>query len=111
MSLSLCGSDFDNLLYVVDASQTPIGDKCNDDSDRDGCDGDAFLTLDVDPFTAYYVIVDGYGTENGEFRLQVSPGVCWLGPWIESALMMMMMMMMVVVVAAVAGVSDRGALG
>lgn len=71
VTLSLCGSGFDNLMYIMNNTGIVLDGKCNDDSNRDGCTSDAFLTLDVQPNVDYYVVVDGYGQAEGEFRLQV----------------------------------------
>lgn len=71
LTISLCGSDFDTVLYVMNSTESVLEDKCNDDGDRDGCSQDAFLVLDAKAFVDYYIVVDGYNNGKGEFRLEV----------------------------------------
>ena len=71
VSISLCGSGFDTILYIMDSTQSVLNDLCNDDADRDGCSSDAFLVLDAKQSVDYYIVVDGYDKSEGDFRLEV----------------------------------------
>ncbi|MFQ6611216.1 MAG: PPC domain-containing protein, partial [Fidelibacterota bacterium] len=65
--ISLCGaSDYDTKLYVLDASLTEYA--CNDDS----CPGYVSELIDVTLAAGtYYIIVDGYGGDCGNYTIDV----------------------------------------
>ncbi|GGG43020.1 T9SS type A sorting domain-containing protein [Bizionia arctica] len=74
ISISLCGSDFDTYLRVFDAcSGTEV--VSNDD---DFCDGSiavqSAVTFTSDGTSTYYIMVEGYSSNNGNFVLTV--GTC-----------------------------------
>lgn len=69
VSLSLCGSDYDTVLYVLDADLRPIS--CNDDY----CGLCSQLDhVPLTPGETYYIVVDGYGLASGNYSLTTDPG-------------------------------------
>lgn len=69
LTISLCGSAFDTGLSVHNASFAEIA--CNDD----WCYGQSRLELaDVVPGSILYVVIDGHGAEQGEYRLRIASG-------------------------------------
>jgi len=61
VDISLCGSDYDTKLYVYATCGESPALACNDD----GCDGSSrseIVGLALSGGTAYYVVVDGWGT-------------------------------------------------
>ena len=68
---SLCESGYDTKLYIYDINQVNIA--CNDDACNNAA-GDPWRSLlesvTLDP-GLYYVIVDGYGGNNGEYQLLI----------------------------------------
>lgn len=72
--LSLCGSSYDTVLGVYDASQNCIA--CNDDS----CGLQSQLRVHLDAGRTYYFVVDGYGTDCGNYVFNpvgcAMPGAC-----------------------------------
>ncbi|HIB31538.1 MAG TPA: hypothetical protein EYO45_00285, partial [Candidatus Marinimicrobia bacterium] len=68
---SLCESGYDTKIYIYDINQVNIA--CNDDACNNSA-GDPYRSLlenvTLDP-GLYYVIVDGYGGNNGEYQLLI----------------------------------------
>jgi hypothetical protein len=68
---SLCESGYDTKIYIYDVNQVNIG--CNDDACNDS-DGNPWRSL-LESVTLepglYYVVVDGYGGQNGEYELVI----------------------------------------
>ena len=68
---SLCESGYDTKIYIYDVNQVNIG--CNDDA-CNSSDGSPFRSL-LESVTLepglYYVVVDGYGGQNGEYELVI----------------------------------------
>ena len=68
---SLCESGYDTKIYIYDINQMNIA--CNDDACNNSA-GDPYRSLlenvTLDP-GLYYVIVDGYGGQNGEYQLLI----------------------------------------
>ena len=68
---SICESGYDTKLYIYDINQVNIA--CNDDACNNAA-GDPWRSLlenvTLDP-GLYYVIVDGYGGNNGEYQLVI----------------------------------------
>eukprot|EP00300_Choanocystis_sp_HF-7_P033195 c45493_g1_i1.p1 GENE.c45493_g1_i1~~c45493_g1_i1.p1 ORF type:complete len:538 (+),score=105.38 c45493_g1_i1:85-1614(+) len=70
VTLSTCGSNFDTFLRVFDQSNTQIS--ANDDSTCNGQNSlQSNLALTLNPGT-YKVVVDGFGSSTGDFRLTTS---------------------------------------
>eukprot|EP00899_Mesostigma_viride_P024603 jgi/Mesvir1/5327/Mv15417-RA.2 len=76
--ISLCGSLFDTIIYLLDADglpMIPLSEPfalCNDNSNRLGCQGmDSALELSVEKGRLYYIVVDGVGREEGVFQLTI----------------------------------------
>lgn len=71
--VDLCGSLYDTKVYVYDAGLALVG--CNDDfyfSDPDcGNYTSAIENLFLTAGTQYYIVVDGYGGDAGEYTLNV----------------------------------------
>jgi hypothetical protein len=67
LHVSLCGSSFDTFLSVVDALGNIVA--FNDDSNV--CDSSSELTLETTGLGTLYIIVEGWGSEMGEFDLLV----------------------------------------
>ena len=81
LCLSTAGSAYDTVVHVR-------ADECWDAAAEIACSDDAPLagalqsavTVDAVPGTVYYVFVDGYGDEAGDYVLDVSAGRCGAGP-------------------------------
>ncbi len=73
VTIDLCGSQYDTKVYVYDAAMNLLG--CNDDHySGDPCGQYVSLLEGValaggEPS---YIVIDGYGTESGEYELAVS---------------------------------------
>jgi hypothetical protein len=67
LHISLCGSSFDTFLSVVDAFGNVI--VFNDDSNT--CDSSSEMNLLTAGLGTIYIIVEGWGSEMGEFDLLV----------------------------------------
>ena len=69
--LSLCESGYDTKIYIYDVNQVNIG--CNDDA-CNSSDGSPYRSL-LESVTLepglYYVVVDGYGGQNGDYELVI----------------------------------------
>ncbi len=65
-TIDLQGSSYDTKVYVYDADLNLIG--CNDDYYADNT---SLLAIDVQVGVVYYVIIDGYGGDFGEYRLNI----------------------------------------
>ena len=68
---SLCESGYDTKIYIYDVNQVNIG--CNDDA-CNSSDGSPYRSLlenvTLEP-GLYYVVVDGYGGQNGDYELVI----------------------------------------
>jgi len=74
VTIDLCGSGYDTRVFVYDYQRILVG--CNDDriSSEPPCNGldsriDALL---LEAGIPYYIIVDGYGGDSGDYALSVS---------------------------------------
>lgn len=72
VDIGLCNSLYDTKLYVYENAATPGAPyACNDDA----CGDDGFKSqvtgVDLIAGNTYYIIVDGYGTESGEYELTI----------------------------------------
>ena len=77
IDISLCNSstDYDTKLYVYEGSYTPGHPfACNDDA----CPGyiSELLGLALTSGTTYYIIVDGYGNECGNYGIDIHEVIC-----------------------------------
>jgi len=66
--IDLCGSSYDTKLYVYDASLVQVA--CNDDFYFDDVCGtfvSAIENLPLNGGETYYIVVDGYGGESGDY--------------------------------------------
>jgi hypothetical protein len=75
IAVDLCGSNYDSMLFVVDATTTTVI-AWNDD----GIDCDAFQSqiswMNVYAGVLYYYVIDGYGGSAGPFDIQVFERDC-----------------------------------
>ena len=73
-TIETCGgtTDHDTTLYVRSGTCLAPDLACNDDGAAAGCGLASRLTIDVLPGVSYYIIVDGYAVEKGNFTLRVS---------------------------------------
>jgi len=71
VTFSLCGSDYDCILHVWRGCPTSGGVEiaCNDD----WCGRQSCLTTAVQSGLDYYIIVDGYQSNSGAYRLNIVP--------------------------------------
>ncbi|MBU0509357.1 hypothetical protein KKH27_11050 [bacterium] len=71
VSFSLCGSDYDCILHVWRGCPSSGGVEiaCNDDA----CGLQSCLTTAVQSGLDYYIIVDGYQSNSGAYRLNIVP--------------------------------------
>ncbi|MFN5911178.1 MAG: T9SS type A sorting domain-containing protein [Bacteroidota bacterium] len=67
ISVSLCGSSFDTFLSVVDTDGNIIA--FNDDAE--GCGTSSSLTFNTEGLGQVYVIVEGWGSEMGEYDILI----------------------------------------
>ncbi len=70
VTIDLCASGYDTKVYVYENSETPGSPfACNDD----GCPGYRSLIEDLTIFggNTYYIVVDGYGGEAGDYVLDM----------------------------------------
>jgi hypothetical protein len=67
-SASACGSDFDTLVYVLDANGVEVG--CNDDGTS--CGWASEISWSVTRGSTWTVIVDGYAGARGFFELRIT---------------------------------------
>lgn len=73
------GTDYDTALYIRSTCEDPGADAliaCNDDVDPAAEVYTSWVGLDAEEGVSYYVIVDGYGGEEGAFELTVTTPVC-----------------------------------
>lgn len=70
--VDLCGSGYDTKLYVYDSGQTLVD--CNDDFYFDEVCGNYVSAIELLLLTGgetYYIVIDGYGGESGDYVLLV----------------------------------------
>ena len=71
LTASLCGSSFDTYLYVLDSTGNTL--QYNDNT----CGLQSQIThLPVDANTSYYIVVEGAGTDFGDYELSISEAYC-----------------------------------
>ncbi|MCP4801049.1 MAG: hypothetical protein GY893_14000, partial [bacterium] len=80
INVDLCESLYDTKVYIYDDMMTNLA--CNDDA---GCGSTGFMSkIDAFAVTAgidYYIVVDGYGTDYGDYVLDISVAIeCILDP-------------------------------
>ncbi|MBU8872074.1 MAG: hypothetical protein KOO60_14495 [Gemmatimonadales bacterium] len=83
LRVDLCGSAFDTKLLVLDQNDGLVA--CNDDAYYDevcGYNTSLIAGLEVTEGQIYYIVVDGYGGDCGDYILNISevaePEVCFL---------------------------------
>jgi hypothetical protein len=72
LDIDLCGSSYDTKLYVYDAGMNLIA--CNDDAyfdDECGVYVSFLLGVPMMAGTTYYVVIDGYGGDFGEYLISI----------------------------------------
>jgi len=78
--IDLCGSSYDTKVYVYDEALTVLA--CNDDYYYDDVCGVYVSRIDIVDLPAggtYYIVVDGYGGDFGDYQLAVTDTwECWL---------------------------------
>jgi hypothetical protein len=73
LDIDLCGSAYDTKLYVYDEDLSLVA--CNDDyyyDDMCGVYVSALMSLPLDADELYYIIIDGYGGDCGQYTLQIA---------------------------------------
>ncbi|PWG78100.1 DUF6443 domain-containing protein [Pararcticibacter amylolyticus] len=81
ITISLCGSSFDTYVHLLDGEDQIIS---NDDSE---CGRQSYLTYTGLPAGFYYVVVEGYSSNTGDYTLQInstSTGTAPLGATISN---------------------------
>jgi hypothetical protein len=76
LDIDLCGSSYDTKLYVYDSAMNLVA--CNDDFYFDDVCGTYVSKLEGVPMMTgetYFIIIDGYGGDFGDYILEVSPNV------------------------------------
>ena len=74
LTIDLCGSSFDTKVYVWDSAMYPVA--CNDDFYYDDQCGDYVSRIEAVSLMAeetYYIIIDGYGGDSGDYTLSIYP--------------------------------------
>lgn len=95
VAIDLCASDYDTRVYVFAGSCPTAPDSqqavaCNDDAC--GVDGwRSYLALPVTAGTTYFIVIDGFGTECGDYQLSMTGAITPVGdrcddPWEIAAL-------------------------
>ncbi|MCP4584188.1 MAG: hypothetical protein GY839_21460 [candidate division Zixibacteria bacterium] len=74
IDISLCNSLYDTKLYVYEDSVGNLAG-CSDDACGDDGYKSELLNLSVLTGHTYFIIVDGYATNSGQYYLDVTPGV------------------------------------
>ncbi len=69
-TIDACGSDFDTVMYLRVGSCGGTEDGCNDDG---SCGVTSLLTPYVFAGTTYFIFLDGYYGNSGDFTLTVTP--------------------------------------
>lgn len=75
ISVDLCGSSYDTKTYIMDADQNVVA--CNDDYYFDSNCGMYVSNIDMALLygdTTYYIVIDGYGGDAGDYQLLVTTG-------------------------------------
>jgi hypothetical protein len=80
IDISLCESEYDTKLYIYEAHVTPGAPyACNDDADCATAYRSALNGLLLTEGTKYYIVIDGYGGDAGDYLLNIDysapPGV------------------------------------
>ncbi len=74
-AFDLRGSNFDTVLSLHEdcniAEQFLI---CNDDTPQAGNNLTSYVEFSVNANTPYFIVIDGYGEEEGEWQMQIEPG-------------------------------------
>jgi hypothetical protein len=72
VDIDLCESDYDTKVYVYENTVTPGAPyACNDDAECDLPYRSAILGLDVTAGNTYYIVIDGYGSVDGDYTLNI----------------------------------------
>lgn len=73
--ISLCGSEFDTILFLLksdgNGGVTQNNEQCNNDANRDGCGKGSELSAELVGGVQYYIVVDGVNGDSGNYRLEV----------------------------------------
>jgi len=72
VDIDLCGSTYDTKLYVYDDAMNLVA--CNDDYYFDSFCGlyvSALFSLSLSTGTQYYIVIDGYGGDFGDYEIQI----------------------------------------
>jgi hypothetical protein len=73
IDIDLCESGYDTKLFVYENVATPGNPyACNDDADCDLSYRSALLNLAVTGGNTYYIVIDGYGSESGDYLITVN---------------------------------------
>ncbi len=74
VEISICNSAYDTKLYVYEGSCPGTLIACDDDS----CGSDGWKSrvswVSLQASTTYYIIVDGFGGESGDYELEITEG-------------------------------------
>jgi len=82
VTIDLCGSSYDTKVYIYENDET-TAIACNDDfyASGDPCGSyvSALFDISLTPGNTYYIVVDGYGTNSGDYDIDVSKKIfSWL---------------------------------
>jgi hypothetical protein len=70
VDVSLCESSFDTILHIYDSGLSLVG--CNDDADCDLALRSRIESVNLTAGQTYYIVVDGWSTNAGEYILEVT---------------------------------------
>jgi hypothetical protein len=77
IAIDMCGSGYDTKIYVYREDLTLVA--CNDDFYESGDECGTYVSkieeLLLDPATKYFVVVDGYGPNSGDYRLLIEEDI------------------------------------
>ncbi len=72
LKVDMCGSGYDTKIYIMDANQEVIA--CNDDAYYDEPCGPYVSAIEIATLPAgqeYFLVIDGYGDEAGDYTLSI----------------------------------------
>jgi hypothetical protein len=75
VAIDLCASLYDTKVYVYENGPGHVV-ACNDDADCGYSGWQSYVDLVVEPGNVYYIVVDGYGSDCGEYDMTISQNLC-----------------------------------
>jgi hypothetical protein len=87
VNIDLCNSEYDTKVYVYENGWTPGAPyACNDDACGYFGYQSALYALDLFGGNTYYIVVDGYGSEYGEYEININEYIEFGGIYVNNNL-------------------------